>query len=33
VAPPFVPPSPISNAQKSLSQERDRRFESYALQR
>jgi hypothetical protein len=24
VAPPFVPPSPIGNAQMSLSQERDR---------
>jgi hypothetical protein len=32
VAPP-VPPSPIGNAQKSLSQERDRWFESGSLQR
>jgi hypothetical protein len=31
VAPPFVPPSPIGNAQKSLSQERYRRFESGSL--
>jgi hypothetical protein len=30
VAPPFVPPSPIGNAQKSLSQERDRWFEPAA---
>jgi TPR repeat protein len=28
-----VPPSPIGNAQKSLSQERDRWFESIFLQR
>jgi hypothetical protein len=33
VAPPFVPPSPISNAQKSLSQEGDLWFESGSLQR
>jgi len=33
VAPPFVPPSPIGNAQKSFSQERDRWFESGSLQR
>jgi hypothetical protein len=33
VAPPFVPPSPIGNAQKSLSQERDRWFESGSLHR
>jgi hypothetical protein len=33
VAPPFVSPSPIGNAQKSLSQERDRWFESGSLQR
>ena len=32
MAPPFVPPS-IGNAQKSLSQERDRWFESGSLQR
>jgi hypothetical protein len=31
VAPPFVPPSPIGNAQKSLSQGRDRWFESVFL--
>ena len=30
--PPFVHPSPIANAQKSLSQERDRWFESGSLQ-
>jgi len=29
----FVPPSPIGNAQKSLSEERDRWFESDSLQR
>ena len=33
MAPPFVPTSPIGNAQKSLLQERDRRFESISLQR
>ena len=33
VAPPLVRPSPIGNAQKSLSQERDRWFESGSLQR
>jgi len=33
VALPFVPPSPIGNSQKSLSQERDRWFESGSLQR
>jgi len=33
VAPPLVRPSPIGNAQNSLSQERDRRFESCLLQR
>ena len=33
MAPPFVSPSPINNAQKSLSQERDRWFESASLQR
>ena len=33
VALPFVPPPPIGNAQKSLSQERDRWFESDSLQR
>jgi hypothetical protein len=33
VAPHFVPPFPIGNAQKSLSQERDRWFESGSLQR
>ena len=33
MAPPFVSPSPIGNAQKSLSQERDRWFESASLQR
>ena len=33
MAPPFVPPSPIGNAQKSLSQERDRWFESGSLRR
>jgi hypothetical protein len=32
VAPPFVPPSPIGNAEKSLSRERDRWFESVSLQ-
>ena len=32
VALPFVPPPPIGNAQKSLSQERDRWFESGSLQ-
>ena len=33
MAPPFVPPSPIGNAEKSLSQERDRWFESVSLRR
>src|SRR6516164_8334138 len=33
VALPFVPPPPIGNVQKSLSQERDRWFESGSLQR
>ena len=33
MAPLLVPPSPIGSAQKSLSQERDRRFESGSLQR
>ena len=33
MAPPFVPRSPIGNAQKSLSQERDRWFESGSLRR
>ena len=32
VALPFVPPPPIGNVQKSLSQERDRWFESGSLQ-
>ena len=32
MAQPFVPPSPIANAQNSLSQERDRWFESGSLQ-
>ena len=33
MASPFVSPSPIGNAQKSLSQERDRWFDSGSLQR
>ena len=32
VAPPLLRPSPIGNAEKSLSQERDRWFESGSLQ-
>src|SRR6516165_7689366 len=32
-SPPFVPPSSVANAQNSLSQERDRWFESGSLQR
>src|SRR6516164_848333 len=33
MSPPFVPPSSVANAQNSLSQERDRWFESGSLRR